>query len=96
MISTSTGRALHTMLLNEPISKVHKKYFVENLFVRLLCAEKNGIELKTREEALSFEIMPYIFIIMHSVIAFGILKRAKIPTLSFVQSNQKNIFLMSF
>lgn len=85
------------MLLNEPISKEYKKHFVEKLFVRLFCAEKNEIELKTREEALSSEIEPYIFLlcIMHSVIiAFGILTRAKMPTLSFVQPNQKNIFSM--
>lgn len=83
--STSTDPPLQTMLLNEPIFISTQIMFRrKNLFVRLFCAEKNGIELKTREEALSSEIKPYIFIIMHSVIAFGILTRAKMSTFSFV------------
>lgn len=84
----------HNVIERTNFISTKKILFVENLFVRLFCAEKNGIELKTREGPLSFEIEPYIFIIMHSVIAFGVLTRAKMPTLSFVQSNQKNIFSM--
>lgn len=58
--------------LTKPIWKVQRKCFGKKFF---FVRKKNWIKSK----ALSSDIEPYIFIVMHSVKTFGILTRIKMP-----------------